>query len=103
MRLSFLYRRPYHEVLAWPRSSVQIAAAYLAKEPAPEERIEAALAQIAALYVNAHRRKGAAPHRIVDFLLFDDAWKPEQPAEQEESITAFALSFGMVKRGNHHR
>jgi hypothetical protein len=103
MRLSFLYRQPYHEVLQWPRSSVAMAAAYLAKEPAPEERLEATFAQACALYANAHRKKGAAPHRIADFLLFDDAWKPE-PADEDESITAFALSFGMVKRrGDHHR
>lgn len=80
-----------------------MAAAYLRREPAPEERIEAALAQITAMYANAHRKKGASPYRIADFLLFDEAWKPEEPAEKEESFTAFALSFGMVKRrGNNH-
>lgn len=77
-------------------------AQYLAKEPAPDERIEAAVAQLATIYVNAHRKKGTAPHSVSDLMLFRDAWKVEE-AEPDESIEAFAMSFGGVKRGNNHR
>jgi hypothetical protein len=90
--------------MGWPDWSVRLLAEFLAKEPAPPVRIEASVAQLAAIYANAHRRKGAAPHKVSDFLLFDDAWQPAEPAEKEESIADFALSFGVVKRhGNNHR
>lgn len=82
----------------WPAWEIGLLAEFLSKEPAAEDRIEASLAQLAALYVNAHRKPGSQPHRIREFLLFDDAWKAED-SEPEDSLEAFALSFGQVKRG----
>lgn len=94
-----LFRRPFAEVLDWPASHVALIAEYLAHEPAPEERNEYALAQLAAIHVNGNRRKGSSPHPLSDFLLFRNAWKKQE----EESIEQFAASFGGVKRADNHR
>lgn len=71
----------------------------MAREPAPDERIEYAVAQLAAMYANAHRGKGKAPHKLSDFMLFRDAWKTEQEATLSEIIQ----SFGGVARATDHR
>lgn len=94
-----MFKTPIHEVLDWPAWGVALLAEYLAKEPPADERVEIAVAHLAALYVNGHRRKGDPPHPISDFLLFRDAWKQDEPVETIESL---ALSLGTVKRGNHH-
>lgn len=72
---------------------------YLAREPAPDERIEYAVAQLAAMYANAHRGKGKPPYKITDFMLFRNAWKTEQEATLSEIIE----SFGGVSRADNHR
>lgn len=100
MRLSILYRRPLSDVLDWPENHVALIAEYMAREPAPDERIEIAVAQLCATYVNAHRKKGAPAHPVVDFLPFRDAWKVDEP---EESIFDLAMSFGAVKRADNYR
>lgn len=58
------------------------------------------MAQIATLYLNAHRQKGKPAQKVSDLLLFDNVWAPK--TDPHETAAAFALSFGMVKRGNHH-
>lgn len=80
-----------------------LLAEFFAKEPDPATRIEIAVAQLTACYVNAHRRKGDQPHKVSDFLLFRDAWKQSEESEEPESLSALAMSFGKVNRGNHHR
>lgn len=74
MRLSVLYREPLHRVMDWPASEVRLIAAYLAREPAPDERIEIAVAHLSAIYTNAHLQKGSEQKPIADFLLFRKAW-----------------------------
>lgn len=73
-RLALLLRRPVQEVAAWPDAVIVQWAHYLSNEPAPEERLELAVAQLTALLFNVNRGNsqslGAA-----DFLLFKDAWK----------------------------
>lgn len=59
----------------WPVSHVRLIATYLSREPAPDERIELALAQIATMYANSHRPKDRPPAKIVDFLAPRDVWK----------------------------
>lgn len=72
-------------------------AEYLSKEPAPEERQEYALAQLAAIQVNMNRGKGKPPHKIPEFMLFADAWKDEE-AEKPLSFEAVAASMGAMKK-----
>lgn len=73
-------------------------AAFLSREPFPEYRQEIGLAQLAAIHVNSNRKKGAAPHKVAEFMPFDDAWKPKED-DEPESLDAFAMSLGAVKRG----
>ncbi len=103
MRLAVLFRRPLREILDWPASHVAVIAEYLAHEPAPDERVEYAVSQIAAIYVNAHRKKGASPHPLSDFLLFRDAWKRgDDKSNGDSSIHALAMSLGGTKRATDH-
>lgn len=74
MRLSLLMRAPVHEVLTWPLWVVQTYAAFLQREPMPEERAEVGIAQLTAAFGAVHRRAGSPAPRIGDFLLFRDAW-----------------------------
>lgn len=49
--------------------------AFLAKEPTAEERTEIAVAQVSAVYVGSKLAKGKPRPKIVDFMLFRDAWE----------------------------
>lgn len=60
--------------MAWPVSDIEMLAAYLGKLPAPEERIEYAIAYLTAMYANTHRGKGDPPHAVEKFLLFRNAF-----------------------------
>lgn len=66
--------------MEWPVSHVLLVSTYLSREPAPDERIEIALAQIATMYANTHRAKDRPPAKIADFLAPRDVWK-QVPAE----------------------
>ena len=65
-----IYRRPLHEVKTWPAHDLSLLAQYLAERPAPEERIEYAIAYLHADYINAHRKPGTAARSIADLMLF---------------------------------
>lgn len=53
-------------------------ATFLGREPSPEVRIEQGIAQLSALVVNAIRTKESKPAKLVDFLLYHDAFKAPQ-------------------------
>lgn len=80
-----LFRRPLHEVAAWPAWEVEVLEQFLAREPAPDQRIEVAIAQLSAIWVNANRdpRKQPIPVSLDQFLL----WK-QDPWEREAEIAA---------------
>jgi hypothetical protein len=65
-----IYRRPLHEVKAWPARDLTVLAQYLAERPAPEERIEYAVAYLHADYLNAQRKPGTPARSISDVMLF---------------------------------
>lgn len=66
--------QPPSVVMGWPASDVQLLAAYLAREPAPTERIEYAVAHLHSSYANAHR--GDQPSMPLErFLMFAKAWR----------------------------
>lgn len=73
-RLAVLFGRPLHEVACWPAEDVRTLDHYLAKQPAPIERVELAVARFTAIYVNAHLAKGATEKETRDFLPYLDPW-----------------------------
>lgn len=84
--------------MQWPASDVDMWAAFFAKEPPPEDQSQYALAQLASLYVNAHRKPNSPAHALTEFLLFRDAWANETQDETEVSFESIAKAFGAVKR-----
>lgn len=66
------------------------------------ERVEISLAASRADFYNANRGKNGRAKKIVDFLPFRDAWKPEEES-QPQSIHALAMAMGGVKRADNHR
>jgi hypothetical protein len=72
--------RPPSEVARWPADDVRLLEHYLAKQPAPIERVEIALARLTAEYVNVHRAKGEELKQPTDFMSFRDPWPvPTEP------------------------
>lgn len=104
LRLSVFYREPLHEVMRWPAKHITLLAAYLSREPAPEVRIEQGIAQLCALVVNAMRGKETKPAKLVDFLLYHDAFKAketessERYSEADRQMLASLMSIGKSKQ-----
>lgn len=92
-----LFRRPLHEVAAWPASDVNLLEHYLAKQPAPEERTEIAVATLCTMYRNAHRADGEPPHEVVKFLPYLDPWsQPIVSASRYSEVDrSLMAAFGM--------
>jgi hypothetical protein len=64
--------QPPSVVLGWPASDVHLLGAYLAREPAPTERLEYGLAYLSCQYHNAHSESRADLER---FMLFRRVWR----------------------------
>lgn len=92
-----MFRQRPSEVLSWSAWEIELLAEFLRKEPCGEDRVEIAIAELAAIYVNAHRKKGAQPHKVDEFLLFHNAWKADDP-EPDEGLGGLLLSFGKVRK-----
>lgn len=67
-------RRPLAEVLAWPDSHVRLLLEFLSREPLAEDRVEMAMAHIAALIFNRSRGRNEPAKSPMEFLPFDDPW-----------------------------
>jgi hypothetical protein len=80
-RLSVLYGVPVSEVARWPADEVRLLRHYLAKQPAPIERVEIAIARLTAIWVNAHRDRNAKAVETIDFLPFHSPEWVEAPAD----------------------
>lgn len=63
-----LFRRPLREVAGWPAVEIDLLEHYLARQPAPEDRIEIAVATLCSLFVNANRAAGSPAMNPTDFL-----------------------------------
>lgn len=59
-----------------PVWDIQLMAAFLSVEPAPEERIEHSIAQLTAMWVRSKQPEGTEPSPPSDFLMFRKAWDP---------------------------
>lgn len=84
--------------MQWPASEVDTWAAFFAKEPPPEDQSLYALAQLAALYVNTHRKPNSPAYPLTDFLPFRNAWAEETQDEAEVSFESIAKMLGAVER-----
>lgn len=69
-----LYQARLSDVASWPAWELDLLEHYLAREPAPTERVEVALAHLAAMYHSAHLPKGASRKKISDFMLYAKVW-----------------------------
>lgn len=77
-----------------PASELRTWAEYLAKSPSAEFRIEATVAQLAAIYRNAHVAEGTTPKGPSDFLLFKkDPW---DTSEGDDPMDVFASIAGAI-------
>ena len=82
------------EIASWPAQEVRLLETYLDKQPAPEERIEFAVATLCALMFNANRGKDIPPRRIKDYLPYDDPWPmPGRYSELDREVMD-AFGFG---------
>ena len=100
MKLATIHGKPVDEILNWPQSQLRLWAAYLARERAPWERVEIAVAQLCALFANVNRKKGSKALTTSDFLLFKDAWdyRPETgDANLDDDISRIIQVFGKDK------
>lgn len=74
--------------MAWPAEEVQLLEHYLVKQPAPDERIEIALATLTAIYVNVHMEKGVPQKSARDFLPYLEPWKEVSSDVDQEVLRA---------------
>lgn len=74
-RLAVIFRQRPSEVARWPDWERELVEHYLARNPAPEERLEFAIAHLSSIYVAAHQRRDATAPKLSDFLLFKDAFQ----------------------------
>lgn len=58
---------------------------YLARDPAPTERVEVMLAQLTAYFVKANQGKGGGEKKVSDFLLYRNAWPDESDGRYNET------------------
>lgn len=99
MRLSVLYRRPLEEVRQWPLSDLRLLREYLRREPAPDERIEIAIAMLRRDYTSAHMERGKPVPKLEKFLPFHDAWRSDESGDVGQSfIQALSNASGRAKR-----
>jgi len=82
--------------MGWPGWVVSSLYEYLRKEPAPIERVEYGLAQLAAIQVNMNRKKGAAAHTVNDFMLFSSAWGGPKEAQAQQATIGPAEMAAMI-------
>lgn len=64
---------PLREVASWPAWELDLLEHYLAREPAPLEKLEIAIAHLTAHFVNASFKVNTQK-KTADMLLFRKAW-----------------------------
>lgn len=89
-----LFRLRPSAVLAWPAWELDLVREYLARQPAPEERVEILLARLAAMYATVHAKEGAPAAEPAAFLAYLDPWpQGDAPAPRAGRYTEADLSF----------
>lgn len=59
---------------AWPVWQLDLIEHYLAREPAPVERLEVAIARLTAIFVNSKQQNGTPPKKVTDYMCYLQAW-----------------------------
>lgn len=86
------------DVARWPAKELDVIDEYLRKQPAAEERVEFAIANFHAQYVNAHLKDGTPPTPVTTFLPFLDPWKKQEvDARYSDSDKSFLQALGGFK------
>lgn len=67
---------------------------YLAKQPAPIERVEIGIAHLAAIYVNSHLKPGAKPAEIPDFLPYLKAFEVAKKSRYSDTDMSILKALG---------
>lgn len=95
-----MFRRPVHEIARWPAWEVGLLEEYLAVVPGPDERVEIAIAQFMALYINSKRTsKDQQTYKIDDFLMFRRGWNEEAPEMKTERYSELDMEImGIVSK-----
>lgn len=88
--MAVLFRRPIHEVARWPDWELSTLDEFLAKEPAPEQRIEIALAQLCLLVFKGNFK---GEKDIKDFLPYLNAWPSELEGRYSETDMEVIRAF----------
>lgn len=88
-----LFRLRPSEVAAWPAWEVRLLEQYLAKQPAPEDRIEIAIARLTAVFINTHLKPGAKAVETADLLAFRDPWAGPPESEFKASNSGWLQAF----------
>lgn len=87
-----LFRRPVHEIAAWPEWELELLDRYLGKRPDTSERIELMLAELCAMFANVHRDKAAKALSPQDFLVAAQPWKESEQAGRYNEVDRQVLS-----------
>jgi len=88
-------------VARWPDWERDLVESYLARNPAPEERLEFATAHLSSIYVAAHQGRGATAPKLTDFLLFKDAFNQAPRVEMgryTETDRSLLEALGAMRR-----
>jgi hypothetical protein len=74
-RLAVLFRCRVSEIARWPAWELDLVEHYLAIQPAPEERIEIAVASLHHSFATVRRRKGSPEPKLDQFLPYMNPWQ----------------------------
>lgn len=84
------FRLPVHEVARWPDWELALLDEFLAKEPAADERIEIALAQLCLL---VHRANFQGEKDVKDFMPYINAWPNDIQGRYNETDVEVMRAF----------
>lgn len=100
-RLAVFFRRPLHEIAAWPAAEIQLISAYMRHRPPTEERIELSIAQGQAMYANRFKKPGDVAAQASDYLTYTKPW-PEPvssfTSDREAAIAKFRQLSARLKK-----
>lgn len=68
-----------------PDWEIRLWGEYFAREPSPEEKLEYAIANLTAIFVQCNSKKGAKKSKLSDYLLFRKVWE-YQPNSGNEDV-----------------
>lgn len=76
---------------------MDLVEAFLSKEPAPDQRVEIAVARLCELFASAWGKPGSTPPTVMTFLPFHGVWNKPTPGDarysdlDREALAAFGV------------